>query len=544
MQTYAELFLKIKTLQLASIITAFDVFCMRKLKSSPLHDPTMASYANNVCYSISNEKFEFVKSEEIIEFIQRGIRGGIETSNIKLVKSNSERLHQFDGVAANRHEILYIDLNGIYGKCLTEPMAQSSYRWLGSTEIHELKLNDLPQGYGFILEVDLEYPTYCHSDHDDLPMAVEKNTQSLATLSQKQLKCFSGISQQVKMPIGKYRMSLNLNAKTNYVVYHKNLIYYLAKGLILKKIHKVLTFKEESFFKKPMDELSRIKLECIRNGDILWAGIMKQMICSIYGYLLANSRDHSNIQLCTSKVECLKLSSRHTFKSVHIINDHLSMFQMNKGSIKFKNAIICGFTVLELIKLHLYRGYDMIREKFPTAKLIFAQTDSLCIAIKDPEKRYLENLKALGPHFDFSNLPKYHYLHSLENQSTPGKWKIVDMNILEVISCRIKQYSYISACPDCMNEFSADCKSCNQNQSGKLCAPGIPRAVLNRTNHDFFRQLLSSEGVTKLSVSIDWNLAPCSYKFHSLNLSRVLDKDGIHSKAIGNVCLRDKSNCI
>jgi len=114
-----------------------------------------------------------------------------------------------------------------------------------------------------------------------------------------------------------------------------------------------------------MDELSRIKLECIQQGDEFWAAIIKQMICGTYGYLLATSRDHSNIQLCTSKVECLKLSSRHTFKSVKIINENLSMFQMNKGSIKFKNAIICGFQVLKLSKLHLYKGFDMIRETFP-----------------------------------------------------------------------------------------------------------------------------------------------------------------------------------
>jgi len=70
---YAE----ITTLQLASIITTFDIFCMKNLKSSPLHDPTLSSYANNVCFSMSNEQNQFVKSEEIINLIESGIRGGI-----------------------------------------------------------------------------------------------------------------------------------------------------------------------------------------------------------------------------------------------------------------------------------------------------------------------------------------------------------------------------------------------------------------------------------------------------------------------------------
>jgi len=120
------------------------------------------------------------------------------------------------------------------------------------------------------------------------------------------------------------------------------------------------------------------------------------MICSIYGYLLATSRDYCKIRPCTSVVDCLRLSAHHTFKGVQIVSENLSFFQMNRATIRYKNAIVCGFTVLELSKLHLYRGLDLVKHAFSNSRLIFAQTDSLAIAIKDPADCYLQKLKSLG----------------------------------------------------------------------------------------------------------------------------------------------------
>jgi len=225
---------------------------------------------------------------------------------------------------------------------------------------------------------------------------------------------------------------------------------------------------------------------------------------------LSNTRDHCYIKPCSTKLDCIKLTSSHTFKDMQIINEGLSFFQMNKGTVKYQNALICGFQVLEYAKLHLYQGFDLLRETFPLCKLIFAQTDSLALVIPDPHKTFVDKLQSISYYFDFSNLPKDHRLYDAKNQGVPGKFKIVDFFILECISITKKNYSLLSACPFCLSEFNPECSSCTKAVNGKKCAPGVPKAVLNRTSHEFFRQLLASEGKVKLVVDNYQNIYTCN----------------------------------
>ena len=45
----------------------------------------------------------------------------------------------------------------------------------------------------------------------------------------------------------------NLMPKKNYVVHHRNLKYYSSQGLILKKVHRILAFKQSAWMKPYID---------------------------------------------------------------------------------------------------------------------------------------------------------------------------------------------------------------------------------------------------------------------------------------------------
>ena len=59
----------------------------------------------------------------------------------------------------------------------------------------------------------------------------------------------------------------NLLPKKNYVVHYRNLKYYLSKGWILTKVHKILEFKQSAWMKSYIDFDTERRKEAINEVD-------------------------------------------------------------------------------------------------------------------------------------------------------------------------------------------------------------------------------------------------------------------------------------
>ena len=97
--------------------------------------------------------------------------------------------------------------------------------------------------HGYFLEDDLECPENLHDIHNNLPMAPEKIKIKDEMLSPIQLETKNECG--IKVGITN-KLIPNLMPKKNYVIHYRNLKYYLSKGWILKKVHKILKFKQSA----------------------------------------------------------------------------------------------------------------------------------------------------------------------------------------------------------------------------------------------------------------------------------------------------------
>ena len=94
-------------------------------------------------------------------------------------------------------------------------------------EIHKLsKRTD----FGYLLEVDVKYPTEIHDSHNELPFMCEK----------------------IKIN-GVTKLTPNLNGKSRYVVHIRALKQALDHGLILERIHRVIEFEQSAWMKPYID---------------------------------------------------------------------------------------------------------------------------------------------------------------------------------------------------------------------------------------------------------------------------------------------------
>ena len=111
---------------------------------------------------------------------------------------------------------------------------------------------------GYILEVDLEYPSELHDLRNDYPLVPEK-----LEISQKMLsKYCSDIADKYGIKIGGVnKLVPNLRNNKKFDVHYKYLQLYLSLGMKLSKIHKILEFKQSDWLKKFVDFNQKKKCE-------------------------------------------------------------------------------------------------------------------------------------------------------------------------------------------------------------------------------------------------------------------------------------------
>ena len=101
--------------------------------------------------------------------------------------------------------------------------------------------NDSTGSTGYILEVDLEYPSELHDLLNDYPLASRKLEISQNILSKY---CFN-IANEYGIKIdGVNKLVRSLGNKSKYDVHYRNLQLYLSLRMKLTKVHRILKFKQ------------------------------------------------------------------------------------------------------------------------------------------------------------------------------------------------------------------------------------------------------------------------------------------------------------
>ena len=153
----------------------------------------------------------------------------------------------------------------------------------------------------YVLEVDLEYPDELHVFHNDYPLAPEKIKVNSDMLS----GYCSAIASRYGIKIGEVNKLIpNLGNKEKYVVHYRNLQLYVSLGMRVKKIHRVLKFKQSDWLKKFVD-FNTEKRKCVSNK--FEETFFKLMVNSVLGKTMENLRKRVCFKLvnnCKDHVAC------------------------------------------------------------------------------------------------------------------------------------------------------------------------------------------------------------------------------------------------
>jgi len=492
---YAKLYARASVIQLADVMLNFVQWCINSFSITPLHSPSISSFAFDAAFVKTGASFEHIKDPEMISWISDAIKAGLSFVNYPHVVANNERIGVYNGNSSERSHIIDLDLNGAYAAGASYNLAVGDYTWLSEEEIADLNISSLPDEgeYGYILEVSMYCPPDKMDYHNPLPPAVVKRRIQFNELSGYQQDLFSKMNKGLPKSETEERLILDLLPKTNYVCYHKLLKLYTQEGMIITKIHKCLRFKAAPYLKPFVDYIMSIRKSAVQSGDSFLNKICKQILCSIFGKFMTNTSNYTDVKPCGSQREFVHLTSKPTFADVSVVSDTFSLIHFTRAKIHHPHNIINAFIILENCKEMVYRGWYRMREHFNNkVRLIAGETDSMKLQIFDVEDNFLDKMMQLSSTFDFSGLPPSHVLYSSENQCRVGAWKVVALGIYEFVSIKSKLSAYSTRCDLCKCVYTPTCGYCKYYNQEKICISGLEKNKREEINTNRLKEILYS----------------------------------------------------
>jgi len=424
---YAELYCKIDTILLAEIFQKFRKDMLAFSDLDPARYISLPSFSFDSMLKITKCRLELPTDIDIVQFIEKGIRGGVSFVNTRYLTCSkpNEKIH-------------YIDANNLYGHAQMSLLPYDKFEWLDLDTADQIDWQtiDTEDSTGYILEVDLTYPSKLHELHSNFPLApenIEIQYENLSPFAKKSL--FRSTETKKYCDV---KLSATYHDRKDYVLHFKNLKLYLNLGMKLTCIHRVLTFRQKDFI-APFINICTIERQKAKTK--FEQDQFKKVANSTYGKTIQNVRNYSIVKLHTTKKSLLKSIAHHTFKNYVILDDNLVQTNHFKPVICHDRPIAVGMSILELSKHTMYSFYYnyLIDENF-TIDLGFSDTDSFLFKTNNT-KNYEKKVKKL---MDFSNYPVDHVNYNKKNKAKLGFFKDELGGILSVsefVGLRSKCYS-------------------------------------------------------------------------------------------------------
>ncbi|XP_025828836.1 uncharacterized protein LOC112904019 [Agrilus planipennis] len=273
---YSDLYLKTDILLLADVFENFRNFTMTYYGLDAAEFLTTPSLAYSSALKTTRARIDLLTDIEMILFFEKAIRGGITHSVHRYAKCNNLEFPDTFDSSEKVNYLMYWDVNSLYGYAQCQALPTGNFRWLSPDEINymEIKLKSgifhkSDNNLSYALEVDLEYPQHLHTQdsHIQFPFCAEHITPKESNL--KKLCC-------------------TLSDKTKYVIHFENLKQCLKFGLVLKKIHRVIEFRQSDWLKSFIDLNTDFRMKS--NSDFE-KNLFKLIINSISYYHSSNLTD-------------------------------------------------------------------------------------------------------------------------------------------------------------------------------------------------------------------------------------------------------------
>ena len=207
---------------------------------------------------VTGVELELISDSNIYLMIESAIRGGLSYVSQRYAKANFPDMPDYRSDLPTSF-LLYLDCNSLYTTCQTYRLPVGDFKFLTESELADFDVESVSADSetGYFVECDLRYPEHLHDAHNAYPLATEHIRIHEDMLSDT-LRWMMDETSVRHVPCTK--IVSNLRDKMRYVMHYRCLQFYLRHGLVLTKIHRVISFTQRAFMLPFIKYLSLIHI--------------------------------------------------------------------------------------------------------------------------------------------------------------------------------------------------------------------------------------------------------------------------------------------
>ena len=245
--------------------------CLEIYELDPVYFVSAPGLAWQACLKKTGVKLELLTDIDMLLMVEKGTRGGICQAIHRYAKANNKYMKNYDKNNESSY-LKYLDANNLYGWAVSQKLPVNGLKWVKKlSKFNEdfLKKYDENGNTGYFLEVDIEYPKTLFNSHKDLSFLPERKKVEKV----EKLIC-------------------SIEYKEKYIIHIRVLEQALSHGLKVKKVHRVIQFKQKSWLKPYIDMNTNLRTNAKNEFE---KNFFKLMNNSVFGKTMENIRNHRDI---------------------------------------------------------------------------------------------------------------------------------------------------------------------------------------------------------------------------------------------------------
>ena len=445
---YLDIYLKLDICLQADIFNVFRNTIWDKFEIDCSKYITSCSLSLDFMLKYTGVKIELIRDISIFDYVNSSVLGGIciASQNIENDK---------DGVISS------CDIASLYPYVMTKKLPIGNYRFIKYFNRNRY----LDSEYSCLLNCEV-YTTDKVKNNSILkqfPALISKTSIKYNDLSEFQRNNLKENYKSSEKLIT--HLDYDKNCFISFQMYE--MMISLGYEIVIKKI---LEYKHSNFMKPYIDFLFEKKSYYKKIGDIGMSNTFKLLANSLFGVMMTKVDKFKDFKIVTKESQVDKQIKKPYFSCRNIINENLTILEMEKTSVTDNYPISIGSIILQNSKAHMFNYlYKIYPRLFGDYKVLHMDTDSIYAKLNTHYEKYLKTLE--------------------ENKDLFGKNigqvepECIDNPIKEFISLSSKCYSYI-------------CKINIENNKNKLKnniihSKGISNSYKNKyIDHALFKKTL------------------------------------------------------